>query len=74
MPFEFLVAHLHLVAVVWNDSELVGEKLGIEGVPDVVSVNTVLLRFGLLIGSRSSLRWRKPSASGVLGTDVAGVK
>jgi hypothetical protein len=37
-------------------------------------VNTVLVRFGLLIGSRSSQRWRKPSESGVFGDDAAGVK
>src|ERR1035438_3510850 len=35
MPCEFLLSNLHLVAVVWNDGELVGEVLGIKGVPDV---------------------------------------
>src|ERR1035441_6441484 len=35
MPREFPVANLHLVAVVRNDGELVGEVLGIKSVPDV---------------------------------------
>src|ERR1035438_968349 len=35
MPCEFLVANLHFVAVARNDHELVGEVLGIKGVPDV---------------------------------------
>ena len=39
-----------------------------------LSVNTALLRIGFAIGSRSSQRRRKPSASGALGDDWAGVK
>src|ERR1039457_3534595 len=35
MPCEFLLSNLHLVAVVRNDGELVGEVLGVKGVPDV---------------------------------------
>ena len=34
----------------------------------------MLVRLGLLIGSRSSQRCRKPSASGALGDDVAVLK